>query len=173
MRFLRVRRLVAGSRVVGLVALLSLGSSPAVAASNSGAASDLPPNVTILPLREGPHLSAIADYFWTPEVSEVLAAEAALALYMNRSDVQKPRAPLSDYIRQYIGIRRNGEVLIYINLILKSDVEWIQKTERELRGKTVDWHLEAIRETDGGDAYWQIEYDPRTKRLQNARIDVT
>jgi hypothetical protein len=171
MRFLEVRRLVAGSRVVSLAALISLGYTPTVAASSDGAASGLPANVVILPLSEGPHLSATADYFWTPEVSEVPAAEAALALYMNLPDVQKPRAPLNDYIRQYIGIRRNGEVLIHINLALKKDVEFDQETERKIRGKSSDWHSKAIVVTDGGDAFWRIDYDPRTKQLKNARFN--
>ncbi|HME70272.1 MAG TPA: hypothetical protein VKM54_10450 [Myxococcota bacterium] len=80
---------------------------------------------------------------------------------------------LADPFPPFGSLRRDGPPARFpvANPLHALNVEFDQKTEREIRGKSFDWHSEAIIVSDGGDAFWCIEYDPRTKQLQNAQLN--
>jgi len=147
--------------------------TPAVEPETPG----LPADVAILPISQGPAVvhpcsregPVDADYFWQPDLAEVREVERVLLAYLSRPDVTRPRAPLNAYVRQYMGIREHGELLIYVNLVWKGEIE-MEATEGHMRD-AVDWRSEAVTVCDGGDQFWGIEFDPRTKQLRKARFN--
>ena len=88
--------------------------------------------------------------FWTPSVDDVLKLEEGIAEYLSHNPTQfYDQAPvwerLDEYQRQYIGLERDGGKIIYGNFFCDN------------LGK--DWRQELVAVLDGGECYFQVEYD--------------
>lgn len=98
-------------------------------------------------------LGESADDFWTPTVEEVAAFEAGLPSYLQTVDIpyrdtQPILERLPAYTRQYFGLVRGDEQLIYGNFFCDT---W-----------EMDWGETAVVVMDGGDCYFQVTYDVNT-----------
>jgi hypothetical protein len=107
--------------------------------------------------------------FWTPALGDVLKLEERLPTYL-RDDREARRAaegccPQSDplwrrapgYKRQYVGIVRRGHRRVYANFFCEAP--------------TYDWHRDPVDVDDGGDCYFQVEYDVATGRFDNIAVN--
>ena len=96
--------------------------------------------------------------FWEPSIDDVSRAETCIRQFLvsvqhdpQLDTYQKERAAfilknLEKYRRQYVGIVVNGEKRIWCNLFL-SDHSF------------PDWERVPVYMIDGGEYFWQIEYD--------------
>jgi hypothetical protein len=103
---------------------------------------------------------------WTPAQDDVLALEKALPDHL-RTELTRQRTqarskvPLWEraptYKRQYAGVRRNGRRIVHANFFCRD------------YGK--NWRTEPIVVKDGGDRYFNIDYDVEKKTFANLSIN--
>ena len=91
-----------------------------------------------------------SDGFWTPSVDDTVKFEEKIAEYLSQNPSQFYSQPpvwerLDEYQRQYIGLERGGRQIIYGNYFCNSG--------------RVDWLQELVIVEDGGDCFFQVEYD--------------
>lgn len=104
---------------------------------------------------------ASPDDFWTPALSDALALEQRLPDHLRRELAHTEdhtlwrRAPL--YKRQYVGIRKQGRRTILANFFCDT-----------LRMK---WRTNRYEVFDGGDCFFQIEYDVDEQTFSNLMIN--
>ena len=89
------------------------------------------------------------DEVWLPGASEIAAAERGLAAFV-KGEAPELAAKLPRYYRQYVGIVRNGRKLIYINAMHEESLA---------EDPELDPTSGLIFTMDGGDWYFQLEYD--------------
>jgi len=104
--------------------------------------------------------------FWTPEIADVLKMERRLPAFL-RHERKPPRGaaagrqPLwkrvASYKRQYFGLVRQGRWIVRANFFC------------DAAGK--DWRREPVVGKDGGDCYFQVEYDPKTGRFSDLTVN--
>jgi hypothetical protein len=95
---------------------------------------------------------------WTPELADALALERRLPAYMRVELDRQARArdfpidkknPLWEraktYKRQYVGVRRQKQRIIYANFFCDASGS--------------NWRSTRVDVDDGGDCYFQVEYD--------------
>jgi hypothetical protein len=90
------------------------------------------------------------DGFWTPSEEDILTLEKALPEFLSQNPTgffSQPPAweRLEEYQRQYVGFMRDGSRLIYGNYFCKNF--------------GIDWRQNIVMVDDGGDCYFQVEYD--------------
>ena len=88
--------------------------------------------------------------FWTPSVDNIFKLEEGLAEYLSQNSSQLFRQPpvwerLDEYQRQYIGRERGDRQIIYGNYFCNNI--------------GMDWRQTLVIVDDGGDCYFQVEYD--------------
>lgn len=88
--------------------------------------------------------------FWTPSVDDILKLEEKIAEYLSQNSNQFYRQPtvwerLDEYQRQFIGLERGGRQIIYGNFFCNNI--------------GMDWRKILVIVDDGGDCYFQVEYD--------------
>jgi hypothetical protein len=96
--------------------------------------------------------------FWIPSREQVLEAEAAISKHLKeKKPEQSPKLwqKLSHYKRQYIGIVVDGRKRIYCNFYCSDD----SLSDKPI---VVD---------DGGDCYFQVEYEVKTSKIYNLSIN--
>lgn len=93
------------------------------------------------------------DGVWLPSAADIAAAERGLTAFVAGEEPELARK-LPSYYRQYLGIVRDGRRLIYINAMH-------QESLRE--DPDVDPTKGLIFVLDGGDWYFQLEYDVATR----------
>jgi hypothetical protein len=105
--------------------------------------------------------------FWTPSLADALALEKGLPEYIRRhlsrddrlaSDKKEPlweRA--KTYKRQYIGVRLKGRRIVYANFFCNAF--------------TTDWRNERVDVDDGGDCYFQVEYEVDKATFANLMVN--
>lgn len=91
-----------------------------------------------------------SDGFWTPSNEDVLNLEAGIDAYLRQNSGAFYREPpvwerLDEYRRQYFGFKIGGKRFIYGNYFC-NDVR-------------MDWRGDFVMVLDGGDCYFQVEYD--------------
>ncbi len=91
-----------------------------------------------------------SDGFWTPAEDDITILEEKIADYLSQNatlfNYQEPVwERLGEYQRQFIGLQRDGNNLIYGNYFCDN------------LGK--NWRQEFISVEDGGNCYFQVEYD--------------
>ena len=88
----------------------------------------------------GPH--------WTPIEAQVRALEAGLPAYLARAApaASRLRQGLAGYRAQYIGIVRDGRQVVFANWFCDA--------------LGTDWRQRPVIVDDGGDCFFQVEYDP-------------
>ena len=94
-----------------------------------------------------------SDNFWTPSVEDVLKLEENVAEYLSQNSYAFFYQPpvwerLDEYQRQYIGLERSGEKIIYGNFLCDNGDE--------------GWRQEFVFAIDGGECYFQVEYDVKS-----------
>jgi hypothetical protein len=106
--------------------------------------------------------------FWTPTLSEVLELEARLPAYLRSPEAKKAAegccpqpVPLSRrapaYKRQYVGVLDHGRLLIHANFFCEAPAH--------------DWHRTPVVVDDGGDCYFQVDYDVRKRRFESIAVN--
>ena len=91
-----------------------------------------------------------SDGFWAPSVDDIFKLEEGLAEYLSQNSSYFYRQPpvwerLDEYQRQYIGLERGGRQIIYGNFFCNN--------------LGMDWRKKLVIVDDGGDCYFQVEYD--------------
>ena len=96
--------------------------------------------------------------FWTPEKAQLIELETRLPAYLRTKAPpgSGPRKNLKSYRRQYMGIEHDGRSYIFVNAFCD--------TNRQ------DWTRKPIVVDDGGDCYFQVEFDPKRKRFARLAI---
>jgi hypothetical protein len=88
--------------------------------------------------------------FWTPSADDIFKLEERLAEYLSQNSSYFYRQPpvweqLDEYQRQYIGLERGDRQIIYGNFFCNN--------------LGMDWRQKLVIVEDGGDCYFQVEYD--------------
>ena len=88
--------------------------------------------------------------FWTPSVDDIIKLEEKIAEYLSQNPSQFYSQPpvwerLDEYQRQYIGFERGGRQIIYGNFFCNN--------------LGMDWRKKLVIVDDGGDCFFQVEYD--------------
>jgi hypothetical protein len=103
---------------------------------------------------------------WTPALADVTALEQKLPAYLRRAykDQDRRREPLwkraPHYKRQYLGITQKGERTIYANFFC------------EIFGPhPEDWKTILVDVDDGGDCYFQVEYDVKAGTFHDLSVN--
>jgi hypothetical protein len=95
--------------------------------------------------------------YWELDQAEVGRIDLALMRYMVRSGLKTRLSLATDgYVRQYLGLIRDGRRFVYINAFGARTGEDLAKARSEF----AKW-------CDGGSLFWGIEYDVRTKSFVN------
>jgi len=119
---------------------------------------DLPDRAVVL---TGDHAQTDAhgeQVTWTPQTDDVLAAEDALARYIeDHPDLGLD--PLEGYARQYLGIGPDDGELVSVNAFCT--------TEDPLD----DWREELEVVQDGGACFWQARFDPALDRMLDLTVN--
>src|SRR5262245_35285292 len=122
-----------------------------------GAETDPWARIAILPASAAPDLLrqcsrdtiSDADSYWVPTRAEVASIERSLPGLLARPSVRSPRAPVSEYFRQYVGVVANGRRLVYASFFHESSFKHFQSS----------WRDRAVIMCDGGDHFWGIVFD--------------
>lgn len=64
---------------------------------------------------------------------------------------------LTKYKRQYIGITKNGKKIMHVNFFCETDGD--------------EWKKERIFVMDGGDCYFELDYDPIKRKYSALSIN--
>ena len=100
---------------------------------------------------------------WMPAPSDVAMLEADLPAFLQnaQNDWLRPEPPIwervPEYMRQYLGIVEGGEEIIYANFFCATN------------GDT--WRDQFVMVLDGGDCYFQIRYNPKTREFFNFSVN--
>ena len=103
-----------------------------------------------------------SNSFWTPIPGDVTLFEAGLVAFLQEShSAYQDTAPiverLPDYTRQYFGIVRNTEALIFANFFCD--------------GEAHDWLETAVVVMDGGNCYFQVIYNADTNTYLSLSVN--
>jgi hypothetical protein len=103
----------------------------------------------IFPAEEGFHCDGLRPTYWTPTREQVLEAEGRIAAYLQEA-APAIAAKLTGYRRQYVGMLFEHGRFIYMNFF-------------RLDPRDGDrWLTEPVVVDDGGDDYFQVQYDVST-----------
>ena len=107
--------------------------------------------------------------FWTPALADALALEQRLPDYLRRKvppqyrrrGWKPPSPPLWErapsYKRQFVGIRPKGRRVIYANFFCEGSEDY--------------WRTRPVSVDDGGDCYFQVEYDVDKRTFSELQIN--
>lgn len=114
----------------------------------------------VVPEQDAPTLDLQAQGYWTPAEADVQALEAGLVTFLQASPPQA--SPMlwekqSTYRRQYAGLLRDGQRLVYASFFCDTLGE--------------DWQREIVFVLDGGDCYFQITYDVERGTYGNLMVN--
>ncbi len=93
--------------------------------------------------------------FWTPTVDQVQELESLVPKYLESYPPinDKPVGNFFEYGRQYFGVTKDNQKLIYLNAFCKPSIFDPQ------------WKKEIILVKDGGGCYFQVYFDPAKKEF--------
>jgi len=112
--------------------------------------------------RDGPGLISSG---WSPTAGQIAQAEARLPSFVTAN--RRPKGPLREYYRQYLGVVIGDRKLIYVNLFPR----WLLE-RRELLGLVRhDWRTGFVDICDGGDEFWGALFDPEAARFFSPRFN--
>jgi hypothetical protein len=95
--------------------------------------------------------------YWTPSESDVAGAFPKIQAFL-KSEAPPIAARLTQYRCQYFGIIVEGKKRIYCNFFHRD-------------GGTANWKSEPLFVLDGGDWYFQLEYDLESEKCLDLRIN--
>jgi len=112
----------------------------------------------ILPITNEHIASWLADTKgWMPTKAIIKKAEPVILTYIKDSD-EEIFNKLDSYRCQYVGIINEGKKRIYCNFF------WLTDEEK-------DWHTNPVFVVDGGNWYFQIEYDVDTEKCLSISVN--
>ena len=115
----------------------------------------------ILPTSSGHYLPDSIDgrptEGWKPSKAEIKRAQPVILEYIKDSD-QEIYKDLDYYRCQYFGIIVNGKKRIYCNFF------WLAENRR-------NWRTKPVVVLDGGNWYFQLEYDVETDKCLNFTVN--
>jgi hypothetical protein len=97
---------------------------------------------------------------WTPDRASVLKMEEKIDAYLKKAALKRSPAlwsKLAKYKRQYVGVVRNNQRLIFSNFFCDAF--------------DVDWKTKPIAVEDGGDCFFTVLYDPASAAFSELRIN--
>ena len=156
------------SLLICSVAAATLAASPSPNLGTSTTAEDRAIFPAELARQKWARLAPPPATFWTPALADVVKLEAELPAYLRGRTARRTAAasgpqtnPLwkraPGYKRQYVGVRRKGRAVIYANFFCEAP--------------KYDWHREPVDVDDGGDCYFQVEYDVAAARFDNLAVN--
>jgi hypothetical protein len=95
--------------------------------------------------------------YWTPTTAEVLRAEAGLARFLAGA-APALAVKYSSYLRQYTGFVVDDHRKIHMNFLC-----W--------KPETPGWRCAAVEVDDGGDCYFQVDFDVTTGEYENLQVN--
>lgn len=103
-----------------------------------------------------------SDELWTPTEDEILRLEGEIAGYLSQNSNLFYHQPpvwqrLDEYQRQYIGFERGGAQFIYGNYFCNN--------------LGIKWREELVIVEDGGECYFQVEYDVESGLFIELRVN--
>lgn len=99
--------------------------------------------------------------FWEVPAGDVAQIDRPLLRHFQQAGLTKSLlAQPEDYARQYIGLRRQGRRIVYVNAMWARRA-WIAKHAA----------TEFIKLCDGGNMAWGIEYDYETSSFSRFQIN--
>jgi hypothetical protein len=129
-----------------------------------------------------------SDRLWDPtpieisQLEEALGRELSSRLRSVRTSTDA-RIQLRDYFRQYAGIHRKRQRLIFVNGFHRAHVvevtEWLAlpHTESQLTAFPADvrgrefWRKVPVQVTDGGAFFFEALYDPQIRRIVSLQFN--
>ncbi len=112
------------------------------------------------------------DGLWTPSRTQIGELEKRLPSFVNGITTRPPARPLDWFWIQYVGFLRNGRKLVEVNAIPRDMPPIPSDLDEHFLDLTADappyrsWAekrlVERIWVSDGGAAFWGVEYDPAT-----------
>ena len=114
--------------------------------------------------RSGPTL---AGGHWTPSAELIRDLEPALAVALEKALAQtfknaSARPAITDYYRQYIGMRSGSRRVVYINGFHRRHLEITAKARPD---RASAWQTDVVHVCDGGAYFFGAEYDPETRQV--------
>lgn len=106
--------------------------------------------------------------FWSPTPAQIEELEKRLPVYLRKQRRSEQADQLSSrYLRQYVGITREGRKLIYLNAFPKEVVDMYCRVGAKSDSGDCrnHWRVQGIFVCDGGDDFWGVEYDPASKEF--------
>jgi hypothetical protein len=97
--------------------------------------------------------------YWVPTPAQVAEADAAVLRALAAVEIEGARADtgVRRYHRQYAGLVRGGDRLLYVNGIAREAIA--------AQEDTAAWRTVGQVACDGGAAFFGAEYDPATRRV--------
>ncbi|HET8946995.1 MAG TPA: hypothetical protein VFQ07_08425 [Candidatus Polarisedimenticolia bacterium] len=95
--------------------------------------------------------------YWTPSTADVLRAEAGLAKHL-AGTTPALAVKYSGYLRQYMGFVVDSRRKIHMNFLC-----W--------KPETPGWRCSPVVVDDGGDCYFQVDYDLTTGEYENLQVN--
>jgi hypothetical protein len=98
--------------------------------------------------------------YWTPERAQIDSLEQALPAYLRDAAPERSAdlwSKVAPYKRQYIGIVRDEQQMIYVNALCSTFDE--------------RWRTEPMMVMDGGDCFFSVTYDPATGQFSDLSIN--
>jgi len=99
----------------------------------------------------------LSERYFTPSEEEVMKLEAALPAYLEQVGEGDLAARLPEYMRQYVGFSFDGERVLYANFFCNAH--------------EIDWQKQAVFVLDGGDCYFQVQFDPKEGQFLYLQIN--
>ena len=165
-------RSIAGVQVcvcilLGISALLPGCACPPPPRPPSDLASPCPDNVVIpVGAGQGVILPASSAYvggrgkvtgYWTPTTTDVLRAEEGLSKFLAGA-APALAVKYSGYLRQYTGFVVDDHRKIHLNFLC-----W--------KPDTPGWRCSLVAVDDGGDCYFQVDFDTTTGEYENLQVN--
>lgn len=102
------------------------------------------------------------DGYWTPYGEDILNLEGELDSFLREHSDQFRRQPpvweqLDQYKRQYVGVVVNGKQIIHGNFFCTDT--------------GMDWKKDWVFVMDGGDCFFQLQYDVESETSMNLRVN--
>ncbi|MCK5113798.1 MAG: hypothetical protein KAR11_03445 [Phycisphaerae bacterium] len=111
----------------------------------------------IFPASQADFVEVIATAYWTPTESDIVTAMPHIKTFLaKQAPVIANRLP--KYRCQYFGIIVEGKKIVSCNFFHRN-------------GQDTNWQTKPIFVFDGGDWYFQLEYDVESKQCLNLQVN--
>ncbi len=129
---------------------------PCMAAAKENFLTEKPEGVIFV--EENGRKSGIGKEWWTPAPEDIRRFEKGLPGYLKSGQGAELVGKLARYKRQYFGIKTKEDRWILVNFFCSN---WGDR----------DWRKDRIIVDDGGDCYFQLEFNPKIGIYRNLMIN--